>query len=117
MRHHPPAVGDHQQRRGQVGDGGTRIARAENAHRRALSFLAEPGRGVSDAGGERTAGQAHEQAECEVLPVLRRERQSVDGDGDDEHLHEKDDATPEAVGENAQWQSDQRAGQNRRGDQ
>jgi hypothetical protein len=34
-----------------------------------------------------------------------------------DHLHEKDDASTEAVGQNAERQAHQRTGQNRRGDQ
>ncbi len=43
LRHHPPAIGDHQQRRDEVRDGGTGVTGAEDAHGRPLPFLAEPG--------------------------------------------------------------------------
>jgi hypothetical protein len=46
--------------------------------------------------------KTHEQAEREVLPVLGSERQPVNRDGDNDHLHEKDNASTEAVGENAE---------------
>ena len=115
--HHPPAIGDHQQRCDQIGDGGAGVAGAENAHRRTLPLLTEPRRGVGNARRERTASQTHEQAEREVLPILRGERQPVNRDGDQNHLNEKDDASAETVGQDAERQPDQRTGQNRRGNQ
>ena len=45
------------------------------------------------------------------------ERQPVNRDGDQNHLNEKDDASAETVGQDAERQPDQRTGQNRRGNQ
>jgi hypothetical protein len=73
LGHHlPRAKGGNDQRSDELGQRGAGVARAENAHRRALPLLAEPGRGVGDADGERTAGQADEQAQNQVLPVFGR---------------------------------------------
>ncbi|CAM3247979.1 hypothetical protein PSAE105876_29605 [Pseudomonas aeruginosa] len=116
LRHHAPAEGDHDHRRHQVGDRRAGVAGAEDAHRGALALLLEPGRGVGDADREGAASQADEQAEHQVVPVLAGEGQAVDRDGHQQHVDEEHDAAAEAVGDQAQRQAHQGAGEDRQGD-
>ena len=114
LGHHPPRCrgrGRDDQRRDELGERGTRVAGAEDAHRRALPLLAEPGRRVGDADRERAAGDPDEQAQHEVLPVFGRVGQHPGGDHHREHLQEVHDPPAVAVGQDAQRQPYQRAGE------
>ena len=46
-----------------------------------------------------------EQTDGEVLPILGRKRQAVGRDRHQDHLNEKNNATAEAVGQNAERQT------------
>ncbi|MNO74266.1 hypothetical protein D3C76_652600 [compost metagenome] len=116
LRHHPPAEGDHDHRRHQVGDRRPGVTGAEDAHRGALALLLEPRRGIGDAHREGTAGQADEQSQHQVVPVLAGEGQAVDRDRHQQHVHEEHDAPAEAVGQQTERQADQRAGEDRQRD-
>ena len=114
LGHHPPrrrGGGRDDQRGDELGERGARVAGAEDAHRRALPLLAEPGRRVGDADRERAAGDADEQSQHQVLPVLGRVGQHPGGDHHGEHLQEVHDPPAVAVGQDAQRQAHQRAGQ------
>ncbi len=103
LRHHlPRAKGANDQRGDELGQRGTGVARAENPHRRALPLLAEPGRGVGDADRKRTAGQADEQAQGQVVPVFGGVGQQPGRDRHQQHLDEKHNPPAVAVGEKAQ---------------
>ena len=114
LGHHPPrrrGGGCDDQRGDELGERGARIAGTEDAHRRALPLLAEPGRRVGDADRERAAGDPDEQPQHQVLPVLGRVGQHPGGDHHREHLQEVHAPPAVAVGQDAQRQPYQRAGQ------
>ena len=120
LRHRAPRAGGgggDDQRGDELGERRPRIAGAEDAHRRALPLLAEPGRGIGDAHRERAAGDPDEQPEHQVLPVLGGVGQHPGGDHDSEHLYEIHDAPAVTVGQYAQRQPYQRAGQDGSGHQ
>ena len=114
LGHHAPrrrGGGRDDQRRDELRERGTRVAGAEDAHRRALPLLAEPGRRVGDADGERAAGHPDEESQHQVLPVLGRVGQHPGGDHHREHLQEVHDPPAVAVGQDAERQAHERARQ------
>ena len=118
LGHHLPGAGGSDDQRGdELGQRRPGVAGAENAHRRALPFLAEPGRGVGDADRERTTGQPDEQAQDQVVPVLGGVGDEPGRNRHQEHLDEEHDPPTVAVGQEAQRQAHQRAGQDRGGHQ
>ena len=114
LRDGAPTQSHDDQRSGQVGDRRSGVAGAEDAHRRALLLLGKPGGRVGDTDREGAARKPHEQTDDQVLPILIRERQPVAGDGDQDHLDEKNDASAKAVGQHPEGQTHERTGQDRR---
>ncbi len=115
LRHHGPAKRHQQHRRHKLVDRSTRVARAVHAHGHALAVFREPARHVGRTDRERAAGQTHEQADGEEVPVgggVAHEPDRRHGDGHEDGHH---DAAAVAVGPDAQRHAHQRTGEHRRG--
>ncbi|MCY1422625.1 hypothetical protein D9M71_383150 [compost metagenome] len=117
FRYQLPAAGGNQRRGEELGHRRPGVAGAEDAHGQALVVLFEPLGNVGNAHRERAAGKADEQAQHQELPVSRGVADQVQRQHAGQHQQEEHAAPAEAVGEHAQRQAHQRAGQHRGGGQ
>ena len=101
----------------QLGERGTGITGPEHPHGHALLFRLEPARHIGRAHRKRTAGQAHQQADGQKLPIGGGVLHDENEGHADQHQHKQHDATAKTVGPDAQRHAHQRAGQHRRGGQ
>ncbi len=117
LRHQVPGAECDQGRSEELGHRRPRVASAEDAHGKTLVLLIEPFGDVGNAHRERTTGQADEQPQHQELPEGRGEGDQVQRQYAGEHQQEEHDPSAKAVGQKAQGQTHQRAGQYRRGGQ
>ena len=118
LRDRLPAVGDHDEGRDELGDGGADVAGAEDAERGALLAPSDTSlRDVGDADRERAAGDADAERREQERRVVVGEGEKPGCDRRRQHHRRIDDAAAVLVGPDAEHQADQRAGQDRRADQ
>ena len=112
-----PAKGDHDGRRGELGDRGAHIAGAEDAERGALLFLRIPFGHIGHAHREGAAGKADAQGgEQEGRVVIGLCQQHGHHRGR-QHRERENDAPAILIGPDAEDQPDQRPGQDRGADE
>ena len=112
-----PAQGDHHERRAEFGDRRADIAGAENPERRALLAGLVPARDIGDADREGAAGDADAERREQELRIGLRVSQQVGRERRREHDDAEDAASAILVGPDAERETDQRPGQDRRADQ
>ena len=102
----PSAVGGNQPGRQKFIHGRAGIARAEHAHRHALLVFRKPARHIRRAHRKRAAGQAHQQADNQEMPIMGGVLHQENGGHGNHHQRKQHDAAAVAVGEYAQRHAD-----------